>query len=87
MHLAHAHAHQQLFAPYVLSASRIIEEKDEAKIHIRKLKQKYHLVDQGHYLKGNSFNVTVYWNHMPKVGSLFSKSRTFTLGSFPDSYF
>ena len=65
---------------------KIITSPDQAVLSLRGLGNKYQLVDQGHRLRGTDFNMTVYWNVMPRVGYLYTRSKTFTGFSFPQSY-
>lgn len=37
----------------------------------------YALTDQGFNLRGREFDVTVAWNVMPRVGALYTRTRTF----------
>ena len=38
----------------------------------------YAVTDQGFSLRGRDFNVTVAWNVMPRVGVLYTRSKTFS---------
>lgn len=65
---------------------KILKSGDNAALSLRGIGNKYQLVDQGHRLRGTEFNMTVYWNVMPRVGYLYTRSKTFTGFSFPQSY-
>lgn len=66
----------------------IILNKEDAVLHLPALRQQYPyaVTDQGFSLRGREFNVTVAWNVMPRVGALFSRSRSFGPFWLPDSY-
>lgn len=67
----------------------IIEDKAEALIHLPTLRAQYPyaLTDQGFNLKGKSFDITVAWNVMPRVGALYTQHRTFIgIGRLPEAY-
>ena len=68
--------------------NRIIEKREDAKLDIRKLQKMYPFVlsDQEEGLRGRQFNVTLSWNIMPKVGMLFTQSKTFSGMAFPEYY-
>eukprot|EP00887_Chlorella_sp_A99_P006015 scaffold27.g6015.t1 len=61
---------------------------EDAVLHLPALRQQYPyaVTDQGFSLRGREFNVTVAWNVMPRVGALFSRSRSFGPFWLPDSY-
>lgn len=63
----------------------IIRKKEDAKIK-KKFRQKYVFDDQGRNLRNREFNLTVVWNIMPKVGVLFTQSKTFTNFTMPAEY-
>jgi signal peptidase complex subunit 3 len=65
---------------------KIVERKQDANLRIRSLRQKYAFIDQGRNLRGLPLNLTVAWNVMPKVGRLFTRSKTFAVGTLPDEY-
>jgi hypothetical protein len=61
--------------------NRIIETKEDAKLDIRKLPKMYPFVfaaemNAGGGLLGLPYNITLYWNVMPKVGRLYTRSET-----------
>lgn len=68
--------------------NRIIEEKQAAKLDIRKLQKMYPFVlsDQEKTLRGRQFNVSLAWNIMPKVGMMFTQRKTFSGMAFPEYY-
>ncbi len=53
--------------------------QERAFIHLPALRAQYPyaLTDQGFNLRGREFDVTVAWNVMPRVGALYTRSRTF----------
>ena len=57
---------------------RIIVSKEEAVLSLPYVRNKYKLVDQGHYLRNRKFNLTFHWNVMPTTGALTHGSKTFT---------
>ncbi|KAF6263833.1 hypothetical protein COO60DRAFT_1267336 [Scenedesmus sp. NREL 46B-D3] len=65
---------------------KIIERKEDAHLRVRSLRQKYAFIDQGRNLRGLPLNLTVAWNVMPKVGRLFTRSKTFAAGILPEEY-
>lgn len=69
--------------------SAILEDKEHAVINLPALRAQYPyaLTDQGFNLRGREFDVTVAWNVMPRVGALYTRSRTFPgVGRLPDGY-
>lgn len=52
------------------------------------LRQQYPfaVTDQGFNLRGREFNVTVAWNCMPRVGALYTRSKTFSGFRLPEDY-
>lgn len=68
--------------------NRIIENKQDAKLDIRKLQKMYPFVlsDQEKTLRGREFSVSLSWNIMPKVGMMFTQSKTFSGMTFPEYY-
>ena len=54
--------------------------QEDALLQIPNLRQQYPyaVTDQGFYLRGRPFNVTVSWNMMPRVGVLYTRHKTFT---------
>jgi len=68
--------------------NRIIENKTDAKLDIRKLPRMYPFVlaaemNQGAGLLGLPYNVTLAWNVMPRVGRLYTRSETASGMAFP----
>eukprot|EP00877_Chromochloris_zofingiensis_P010692 jgi/Chrzof1/5877/Cz16g19030.t1 len=66
---------------------KIIERKEDAVLKIKALRTKYAFLDQGNNLRGMPLNLTVAWNVMPKVGMLYTNSKTFPVGNLPEEYF
>eukprot|EP00210_Caulerpa_lentillifera_P009263 g8828.t1 len=64
---------------------KIIVDKRKAKIK-SKLRQKYQFDDDGNHLRDLNFNLTVAWNVMPKVGGLYTNSKTFSNFLMPSDY-
>ena len=69
--------------------SDIIQRKVNARISLPKLRSKFPFVitDQEGDLRGKEFNVTVAWQVMPRVGALYTHSKTFTGFTMPNQYF
>ncbi len=67
----------------------IIQRKENAKLKIPKLRPIYPftVTDQESLLQGREFNVTVAWQVMPKVGALYTGSKTFSGFTMPEEYF
>ena len=65
---------------------KIIERKEDARIKVRSLRQKYAFLDQGAGLRGRDLNLTLSWNVMPKVGRLVTRCKSFPAGPLPDAY-
>lgn len=66
----------------------IIDKKENALISIDTLRAQYPFVlaDQGYNLRGRQFDVTVFWNVMPRVGALYTRNQTFTGFTLPNEY-
>jgi signal peptidase complex subunit 3 len=66
----------------------IIQLRENALLRIPELRASYPftMTSQDASLRGNKFNVTVEWNVMPKVGRLYTHSRTFSGFSLPNEY-
>ncbi|GMH41933.1 hypothetical protein BSKO_09852 [Bryopsis sp. KO-2023] len=64
---------------------QIILKKEDAKI-TKRVRQEYAFDDQGRNLRGKEFNLTLVWNVMPRVGRLYTESKTFTGFSLPEDY-
>lgn len=64
----------------------IIEKQEDAHIIAKSLKQEYQFVDQGKNLRGKPLNITMVWNVMPRVGRLYTRSQSFSVGPLPDQY-
>lgn len=58
----------------------------EARLQLPALRQKYVFVDRGRGLRGRPLNLTLAWNVMPRVGVLYTQSRTFAAGTLPAQY-
>lgn len=65
---------------------KIVTRKEDARIKLRALRQKYAFLDQGAGLRGRDLNLTLSWNVMPKVGRLVTRSKSFPAGPLPDEY-
>jgi len=63
----------------------ILQQKEKAVIK-KRLRQEYEFSDDGRNLRDLDFNVTVAWNVMPKVGRLYTDSRTFSHFRLPSEY-
>ncbi|XP_039053975.1 signal peptidase complex subunit 3B-like [Hibiscus syriacus] len=63
----------------------IIPAKVHAKFWIH-TSNKYRFVDQGKYLRGKKFNLTLHWHVMPKTGKMFADKIVLTGYSFPEEY-
>lgn len=65
---------------------KIVEAQADANLHIPNLRQKYAFADKGRNLRDKDINLTVAWNVMPRVGALYTDSRTFKVGRLPKEY-
>jgi Signal peptidase subunit len=67
----------------------IIQRKENAVLKMSKLRPIYPftVTDQESLLQARDFNVTVAWHVMPKVGALYTGSRTFSGFTMPEEYF
>jgi signal peptidase complex subunit 3 len=67
----------------------IIQRRDNALMSLPKLRTifPFAITDQEGSLRGKEFNVTVAWQVMPRVGALYTGSRTFSGFKMPEEYF
>lgn len=66
---------------------KLITKKESSKLRLKKVRNEYRLYDRdGMSLKGNSMNITVSWNVMPKVGKLYHDKMTFPNWKLPNEY-
>ncbi|KAF8059715.1 signal peptidase complex subunit 3A [Scenedesmus sp. PABB004] len=73
-------------SPQVVLWDRIVESPADAVLSLPSLRQKYAWLDHGAGLRGAEVNLTVAWNVMPRVGRLFTVSRSFPVGRLPEEY-
>ncbi|KAL6756430.1 22 kDa subunit of signal peptidase [Haematococcus lacustris] len=71
---------------HVVLWDSILQEKDKAVIKVKRHKTKYPFLDQGRGLRGADLNLTLVWNVMPRVGYMYSRSKTVNAGRLPESY-
>ncbi|GAX76117.1 hypothetical protein CEUSTIGMA_g3560.t1 [Chlamydomonas eustigma] len=64
----------------------IIQQKEKAKIKLKKHKTKYSFIGHGKDLRGRDLNLTLVWDIMPRVGALWMSERSFGVGNLPGSY-
>mmetsp|Transcript_12053 Transcript_12053/g.38183 ORF Transcript_12053/g.38183 Transcript_12053/m.38183 type:complete len:182 (+) Transcript_12053:295-840(+) len=65
---------------------RIIEEPEDAVLHMPYMRNKYKLVDQGHNLRGRMVNLTFVWNVMPISGVIYTQQKVFPNIQLPADY-
>ena len=65
---------------------RIVQRQKDAHLKIKSLRLKYPFIDRGQNLRGLSYNITVSWDVMPKVGRLFIRSKSFPMEPLPSEY-
>ena len=66
---------------------KVLRSRDDALLDMKRTRNEYRLYDRdGASIKGNTVNVTVSWNVMPKVGKLYHDSRTFPGIKMPNEY-
>lgn len=72
----------------VVMWNTIIQQRENAYIYLANLRSVYPfaVTDQEAALRGKPFSVRLSWQVMPKVGALYSRSKTFTGFSFPEQY-
>mmetsp|Transcript_20065 Transcript_20065/g.55855 ORF Transcript_20065/g.55855 Transcript_20065/m.55855 type:complete len:181 (+) Transcript_20065:216-758(+) len=64
----------------------IIQQKEKARIRLKNHKTKYSFIHPSKGLKGAQVNLTLVWHVMPRVGFMYTQSRTFPGGRLPDKY-
>jgi len=65
---------------------RIVETQEDAHILLPLVRNKYKLLDQGHHLRGQALNLTLYWNVMPIVGMMSTGRLVFPQPHLPNEY-
>lgn len=64
----------------------MVQENAFIRIPILRAQYPFVVSDQGYNLKGRPFNVTVFWNVMPRVGALYTRSKSFSGFTLPNEY-
>mmetsp|Transcript_365 Transcript_365/g.560 ORF Transcript_365/g.560 Transcript_365/m.560 type:complete len:169 (+) Transcript_365:40-546(+) len=64
----------------------IIEDKEDAKLHLDKQRVDYGLIDQGTELRNTTVNLKLVWDHMPLTGRLFMESLSKSSFKLPGKY-
>jgi len=65
---------------------KVIERKEDAKIHLNKATVEYGLTDQGTELRNTTVNLRLVWDHMPLTGRLFMEGHSASSFKLPGRY-